>query len=94
MSVSIQWYDEKVPDNDYLDNNHKKFVGVDVKRVFKDFFTSEYRHLVAHFVLDDGRILNVSEFQSNADFNSVILLIELCVRVVIDNQVKYYEQKK
>lgn len=87
----IKWYDEEVPDNSKIEI-HKECIGKNVKEVYDKIFRPKYRNLIAHFRLDNGDILNISEFHSNNTFNDLIILLEICVRVVLDNQIKYYNQ--
>lgn len=95
-SQSIQFIrlEESVPKHKEIEVELQKLIGKNIQSVFEDYFTKKYRNIVAHFIVKDGRILNVSEFQSSNEFNSALLLIELCVRKVIDNQINYFKLKR
>jgi hypothetical protein len=91
-NITIQPLKEKVPDHKELSHEHKSLVGNNIRKVFDDYLTNQFRNTVAHYLLDDGTILNVSDYYINNKFNNVLLLIELCVRRVIENQLNYFEQ--
>lgn len=91
-NIIIRSIKEKVPDNKDLKPEHKIFVGKNIRKVFDDYLTNQFRNTVAHYLLDDGFILNVSDYRMNTKFSNVLLLIELCVRQVIENQLNYFNQ--
>ncbi|GBD88135.1 hypothetical protein BMS3Abin03_02070 [bacterium BMS3Abin03] len=91
-NITIQPVKEKVPDHKDLGHEHKIFVGENIRKIFDDYLTNQFRNTVAHYLLDDGSVLNVSDYYINTKFNKVLLLIELCVREVIVNQLNYFEQ--
>lgn len=91
-NIIIQSIKEKVPDNKDLGHEHKIFVGKNIRNVFDDYLTNQFRNTVAHYLLDDGSVLNISDYHMNTKFNNVLLLIELCVRQVIENQLNYFNQ--
>lgn len=82
-------YEENVPFHKDISDKHSELIGKKIQNVFNDFFTNEFRNVVAHFILKDGRVLNVSEYKTNEEFNNAVLLLELCVRIVIENEIKY-----
>lgn len=83
--------EENVPYHPEISYKHKEQIGKKIQSAFNDFFADEFRNVVAHFILKDGRFLNVSEYQTNEDFDKAVLLLELCVRKVLDNEIKYHE---
>jgi hypothetical protein len=91
-NISIQTVKEKVPDHKDLGPEHKLFVGENIRKLFDDYLTNQFRNTVAHYLLDDGSVLNVSDYLKNFKFNNVLLLTELCVRAVIENQLNYFDQ--
>lgn len=94
QGIQFSRLEELVPQHTEIEGELQKLIGKNIQSVFEDFFTKKYRNVVAHFIVKDGRILNVSEFQSSNEFNSALLLIELCVRKVIENQINYYKLKR
>jgi len=91
-NITIQSIKEKVPGHKDLGQEHKIYVGENIRKIFDDYLTNQFRNTVAHYLLDDGSVLNVSDYYINTKFNNVLLLIELCVRKVIENQLNYFEQ--
>lgn len=93
QGIQFNRLEELVPQHTEIEGELLKLIGKNIQNVFEDYFTKKYRNVVAHFIVKDGRILNVSEFQSNTEFNTALLLIELCSRKVIENQLYYFKLK-
>lgn len=66
-------------------------IGKNIKSVWLDTLRPKYRNFVAHYMIDN-EILYVSNYSANTGFNNILVLVEICVRKVIDNQISYYEQ--
>jgi hypothetical protein len=79
---------EVVPDHLELD---KALVGQPIGTLFHDRFEKIFRDRVAHFILDSGSVLNVSDYATSLEFNNELLLLELCARVVLETQEGYCE---
>lgn len=61
-------------------------------KTFFDGQLTEKRNEVAHFFLESGAILNLSDHISEAGFADLILPIELCCMEVMKTQNDYYNQ--
>jgi hypothetical protein len=97
--LSIKTLEENLEHHQAIDSSYSNLIGKSISHIYQNLFTAKFRNVVAHFILKDGRILNVSDFRANNDFLAVLTILEQCVRKVIDNQNKYFdmyyrEQKK
>jgi hypothetical protein len=81
--VSLQWRDERVPDDATLDPRYQQYAGKSIKKFFDDVLTREFRHAVAHFVTDKGAVLHTSDLQQIGRYASIMHTCEVCVRIVI-----------
>lgn len=88
---SIKTLEEKLEHHQSIDSSYSDQIGKSINHIYQNLFTAKFRNVVAHFILKDGRILNVSDFKANNDFLSVLTILEQCVRKVIDNQNKYLD---
>jgi hypothetical protein len=89
--ISISTLEENVTHNKAIESTYSNLIGKSIKSVYQNLFTAKFRNVVAHFIVRDGKILNVSEFQANNDFLAVLTILEHCVRKVIENQDKYFD---
>jgi len=87
--LSIPKQKEMVPAVDELGTSAQKLVGKPIKEVFDNRFTPEFRDKIAHYIMNDGDILNVSSYDASAEFSNELGFIEACVRVVIEVQESY-----
>lgn len=83
---------EVLPEHDELRGTHQNLIGKPIKEIFDTRFTPEFRHHVAHYVLSNGEIMNVSDQKANDRFGGELLAIEMCARILIATQEKYEEQ--
>ncbi len=90
-NLSISPLEEVVTEHKAIDSSYSHLIGKSINSVYQNLFTAKFRNVVAHFIVRDGRILNVSDFQANNDFLAVLTILEHCVRKVIDNQNKYFD---
>lgn len=65
--------------------------GKPIKLVFDTRFRQAFRDQVAHFLLNDGRPLNVSDSQIASQYSRELVLIEPCVKVVVQTHEAYLE---
>jgi hypothetical protein len=68
-----------------LDGPYKEHAGKPIKEFFDTVLTPQFRNAVAHFMKDDGSILNMSTPEHMDSYSDVIYVAELCVRTVIEN---------
>lgn len=87
----ISSLEEIVTEHKSIDSSYSYLIEKSIKSVYQNLFTAKFRNVVAHFIVRDGKILNVSDFQASNDFLAVLTILEHCVRIVIDNQNKYFD---
>lgn len=92
QNIKIATTKEIVQQHDELQRFHNKYIGKPVKDLFDNELRTEFRDTVAHFMLNDDAILNVSDYYTDARFSNILLVAELCCREVIDRQNDYYKQ--
>jgi len=76
---------EKVPDSLYIHHNFKHHVGKSIKEFFDKILTPLFRNAVAHFITDDGGVLNMSSIDHINKYENVMFIVEICTRKVIEN---------
>ena len=91
-SISLVTRKEEVPDHPELRLFWSSYIGRPIKALMDNELEPEYRNAAAHFLSDDGRPLNPSDSDAVAKFGNMLLVAELCARVVIDQQADYYRQ--
>ncbi|MBE8232456.1 MAG: hypothetical protein HAW67_01885 [Endozoicomonadaceae bacterium] len=93
-SIAICSRKEVVPDLRETSLEHSSLIGKSIKKVFDTRFRSEFRNQTAHFLLQKGQPLNVSDFRIGSKYSSEIVLIEACANVVINTHQAYLEELK
>jgi hypothetical protein len=89
--INVDLPKEEIPKIEDLENFGRKiFTGRSIKDVYDNVLTPEYRNAAAHFSLQDGTILNVSEYYTRGKFENILLLSEVCCRVAINTQNKLF----
>lgn len=91
-SISLVTQREEVPDHPELRLFWSSYIGRPIKALMDKQLEPEYRNAAAHFLADDGRPLNPSDSEAVSKFSNMLLIGELCARVVIDQQADYYQQ--
>jgi hypothetical protein len=81
--IVIPSFKARVPDYSDISEDQKSYVGKSIKQFFDEFLTTQYRNSVAHFISDEGAVLNVNEMEGIQRYHSVIHLTDLCCREVI-----------
>lgn len=74
-----------IPDTPDLEGPYKTYTGKPIKEFFDNVLTPRFRNAVAHFITDDGAVLNMSAPEHIDSYAEVLYITELCVRTVIDN---------
>ena len=72
-----------MPASEHIPAGYRAYVGKSVKAFFDDVMTPRFRNAVAHFVTDDGAILNMSATEHVDSYAEILFVSELCVRTVI-----------
>ena len=83
---------ELIPDDEELNKDHPKLIGRSIKDFFDNELTVDFRDAVAHYFLDNGTLMNVSDPTTTEKFLNILWPIELCCRTVIAQQEHYYDQ--
>lgn len=85
-NIDIKTTREIVPSHPELDTAD---VGKPIGPLFENRFQKQFRDGIAHYLLDSGSVLNVSDHATSSAFWREVLLLETCVRVVIQSQMEY-----
>ena len=81
--VTLPSLQAKVPSYAEISDEQKPYVGKSIKRFFDEFLTNRFRNGIAHFISDEGAVLNVNEMEEMERFSSVVHITELCCREII-----------
>jgi hypothetical protein len=81
--LAIPPLDAKVPDHPDFSSAQKEFVGKSVHRLFEKYLTPRFRNSMAHFITNEGAVLNVNEVENLERYSEVVHITDLCVRAVI-----------
>ena len=92
MGKTIKCEKEVVPNHFLIREYNEKFVNMKIRKLFDDVLTKEFRHAVAHFSINDGSLLNLTDYNTNRKFANVLFITEFCCRILIDNHSKMYFQ--
>jgi hypothetical protein len=76
---------EVVPSSEHIAHRFQAHIGKPIRGFFDDVLTPQFRNAVAHFITDDGNILNMSAFEHASSYAEVLFVTELCVREVIQS---------
>ena len=80
---------ELEPDAEEIPASFRNFVGKPIKAFFDDVMTPQFRNAVAHFILKDGSVLNLSSPTEADRYESILYISELCVRAVIQGHERW-----
>ncbi|MCH7827852.1 MAG: hypothetical protein IIC75_07780 [Bacteroidetes bacterium] len=90
-NIPFKMEKEIIPSNAELRRYESVYIGKSILTLFRTEFRNEYRHAVSHFSLDDGTMINLSDITYINKYQSIIEIIEISCRVVIENQLKLIE---
>ncbi|MEM4989236.1 methylamine utilization protein MauJ [Collimonas sp. H4R21] len=95
--LTITRVPELIPDAPAIDTAYRQYIGKPIKGFFDTVLTPRFRNAVAHFITDDGAVLNMSAPEHIDSYSGVLYITELCVRTVIDNYqrmlTEFYDQQ-
>ena len=74
---------ETVPASSEISIAYQSHIGKPIKAFFDGVLTPRFRNAVAHFITDDGAVLNMSLPGHIDSYGEVLYVLELCVRTVI-----------
>lgn len=83
---------ERIPHDEELYKDHPKLIDRSIKDFFDNELTADFRDAVAHYFLDNGILMNVSDPTTTEKFLNILWPVELCCRTVIAQQERYYDQ--
>jgi hypothetical protein len=74
---------ETIPTFQEIASAYQPFIGKPMKAFFDEVLTPQFRNAVAHFITDDGAVLNMSSPAHIDRYGEVLYILELSVRVAI-----------
>jgi hypothetical protein len=81
--VELKIERDLVPDDELIDAELKRYVGMSIGSFFSDVLTEKFRDAVAHFTTSGDRVLHVSSAVELHSYGQVAFLCDLCVRILI-----------
>lgn len=84
-AITLPPLQAKVPAYEGMPSEQQEYAGKSVTRFFNDFITPKYRNPMAHFMSDEGGVLNVNEMNGIHQYTAVIHVMDLCCREVIQH---------
>lgn len=81
--VSLPSLQAKVPHYADIPSDQKPYVGKSITRFFDEFLTNRFRNSMAHFISDEGAVLNVNEVDEMERYSAVVYVADLCCREII-----------
>jgi len=85
-NIRIDTIKDTVPDSEHISEPFKQYARTSVKSFFDSVMTPEFRNAIAHFMTDDGSVLNMSSPAHIDRYSNILFISELCVRETINNQ--------
>jgi len=83
--ISLPPLQAKVPHYENIPGDQKPYVGKSITKFFNEFLTSKFRNSMAHFISDEGAVLNVNEMEEMERYSAVVLIADLCCRELISH---------
>jgi hypothetical protein len=74
---------ELVPDDPEIAATYRPYIGTPIKKFFDDVLTPKFRNAIAHFIMKDGSILNLSAPLTRLKHEEIMYVSELCVRELV-----------
>jgi hypothetical protein len=76
---------ETIPPSPDISMRFQTYAEKPIKTFFDAVMTPRFRNAVAHFVTDDGAILNMSDPDHIDNYAEILFVSELCVRTMIES---------
>ncbi len=83
-NTNLQKQKDILPRDCHLDATYQKYVGKSIWKFYDEVLNPEFRIAVAHYVKDDGAILNISDIEHQQKYTKILYATEVCVRALID----------
>lgn len=84
-SISLPPLNAKVPLYNDIPSDQMPYVGKSIKRFFDVFLTTRYRNEMAHFISDEGAVLNVNKVGEKERYIGVVHISLLCCNELISH---------
>jgi hypothetical protein len=84
-SISLPPLNAKLPSYNNIPADQKPYVNKSIKRFFDEFLTTRYRNEMAHFISDEGAVLNVNKVGEKERYIGVIHISLLCCNELISH---------
>ncbi|MFM0428434.1 hypothetical protein PQQ75_05410 [Paraburkholderia aspalathi] len=81
-----------VPESPHIPDDLKEHAGKSVRSFFDSVMTPRFRNAIAHFMTDDGTVLNMSSPDHIDSYSGILFISELCAREVIKNHEQLVQQ--
>jgi hypothetical protein len=88
LKIDLQQQRDLVPDDPEIAPAYRCHIGTPIKKFFDDVLTPQFRNAIAHFIMKDGSILNLSTPSTMSKHSEVMYVSELCVRELIASHQK------
>lgn len=83
LGLELKTERNAVPDDEQLHADLKQYVGKPMKAFFDNVLTDKFRNAMAHFMTDDGSVLQISAPVEIYTYASLALITDLCARQLI-----------
>lgn len=90
--VNLKTERDIVPDNEQLSSELRQYAGKPMKPFFDNVLTSKFRNAMAHFVTEDGSVLQISSPAEIYIYSNLALITDLCARRLIANHERLLAQ--
>jgi hypothetical protein len=94
LGIALTKRREHVPYASDIVDRYQPYIGRPIKEFLDNVLTPQFRNAVAHFITDDGEILNMSDPTHMDSYSGVLYVTELCVREAIVNFAEMLKELK
>lgn len=82
-SITLPPLKAKVPSYPDVQEDQKPYIGKSIDSFFDEFLTNRFRNDMAHFILDEGSVLNTSKIEDWQRYTAIVHIAKLCCDVLI-----------
>ena len=83
--IDLPAFQAKVPEYQDMPDEQKPYAGKSITRFFENYLSNRFRNAMAHFISDEGAVLNVNEVDAMEMYSSVVHIADLCCRELISH---------
>lgn len=91
-NISIIFKKESVPSTIRENDPYLKYVGQPLTNFFNSILSPIFRNAMAHFMMDNGLVLNLSSAEHMAPYREILHITEICAKVSTENYQKSVSQ--